>query len=103
MLWNRGWRKKEEERIYALEKATEGLRRGLDDLSKDMRSLTLDWELTYEKLNKLMGRLNARIRKSEATIEPQNDEPVAPQPSAPPFGSHRAMNMARMKHGLLPR
>jgi len=98
IMWlsTRGGRKKLQEQIEASEKRLEGLETGA-------RAMKLEWEMVYDKLNRLMGRLNARIRKSEQTEEaveePDNNEPQL----RPRFGTHAQMNAARMRRGLLPR
>ena len=87
-----GGRKKENERIEALEKAQERL----DTQGRDLK---LEWEMTFDKLSRLMGRLNARIRKSEAQNGPENDEQpeqgATPLPS--PSGVHARMDMHRRR------
>ena len=100
LMWfakERGGRKQDAERFAALEKAIEAQ-------DSTIRLLKMEWESVFDKMSRLMGRLNARIRKSEATNGSENDEPEVPQPAAPPrFLSHAQMQEVRNRRGLLPR
>ncbi len=94
-----GGRKRLLERIAALETAVERLESG-------RRALTLEWESVYDKMNRIMGRLNARIRKQEASESPESDEQPAPKGVEHPMemtGTHDLLQRARARHGLLPR
>ena len=97
-LWNRGGRKHQTERIEALEKAVEGLK-------SERRHLVLEWESVFDKLNRTMGRLNARIRKSDALSDPPEPEQTDAQPVAPPpmqlVGTHATLSQRRIRRGLL--
>lgn len=97
-LGERGGRKKEDERIKALERAVESLE------SKN-RMLKVEWESVLDKVNSVMGRLNARIRKHEALSPPENNTDVSPQPPPlpSPAGNHATMSAMRGRHrGVLP-
>jgi len=86
-----GGRKKEKERIDALEKRLERLESGF-------RTIRMEWEDVYDRLMKVMGRLNARIRKSEGVEAPQGDTQPTSDGLAPPFavtGSHAVLTAAR--------
>lgn len=100
VMWNRGGRKQLEERIAALERAVEGLDSG-------RRLLTLEWESVFDKLNRTMGRLNARIRKADAVTEPESDERepagAAPLGDQQVTGTHGVLSEMRKRSGLLPR
>ena len=96
VLWKGGGRKKEDERIRALELRIEGLEAG-------HRALKLEWELVYDKMGRLMGRLNARIRKADAAATEEEPTPETALPAQARFGTHGQMQMARMRRGLLPR
>ena len=80
--------------IAALEKA-------VDALESAMRAIKLEWENVYDKVNRTMGRLNARIRKSEATAGPENDAEL--QEGARPPGAHAVLTEMRRKRNVLPR
>jgi len=95
VLWIRGGRKKEKDAIEALEKAVERLESG-------NRLMKLEWESVLHKVNQVMGRLNARIRKSEAQETP-SDGGDDENPPAPRMGSHATLAQMRRRHGLLPR
>ena len=99
MWWsNRGGENKEQERIEALEKAQERL-------ESSMRLFRTEWESTYDKLNRLMGRLNARIRKSEAETAPESDTEALTEAPGPRriTGSHATLSQARARRrGVLP-
>ena len=94
-LWNRGGRNKELERITALEKA-------LEAQDSRLRMIKMEWETVLHKVNGVMGRLNARIRKSESQETPEGQEVVESTP-APSPGSHSALAFMRSKRGVLPR
>ncbi len=83
------------DRIAALEKGEEGL-------DSRLRLIKVEWESVLDKVNAVMGRLNARIRKSEAHIEPESDTEPPPQ-ALPSPGSHSVLAHMRSKRGLLPR
>jgi len=90
----RGGRKQDTERIAAIEKRLEGLDSGF-------KTIRVEWEDVYDRLMKVMGRLNARIRKSEAGTAPESDDHVDGQAPAPPAGlvaltgSHSLLAAAR--------
>jgi len=81
------------EQIAALEKSVEDLRR-------DSKVIRLEWEDVYDRITRTMSRLNARIRKAEATEGPELEEqPPAeglPSPGAV-IGTHGILSQARMK------
>lgn len=79
------------ERIGALEKRLEGLESGF-------RTIRLEWEDVYDRLMKVMGRLNARIRKSESVTSPEADVETIGNPPPAVFavtGSHAVLAAAR--------
>jgi len=69
--------------------------------------LRMEWEDVFDRMNRVMGRLNARIRKSEGLSAPESDAGETPQPAASPpgvAGTHEALARMRGKFvGLLPR
>jgi len=96
--WTRGGRKQQSEQIEALEKAVEGL-------ESRLKLLRNEWEDVFDRMNRVMGRLNARIRKSEAVAEPESDTEEVRRgivPSQGPVGTHAQLMEMRRKHGLLP-
>jgi len=97
IFWGRGGEKKEEERITALERA-------LEAQESQLRLIKVEWESVLDKVNSVMGRLNARIRKFEATSGPENDatEPVQGLASPPALGSHATLTAMRgRRRGVL--
>jgi len=94
-IWWGGGRKQDQERLTALEKAVEGLVGG-------QRLIKLEWESVFDKMNRIMGRLNARIRKSEAVTGSEDDAEVGPKGLVPP-GEHEVLERARRRYGVLPR
>jgi len=97
--WGRGGENKQSTKIEALEKAVEGL-------ESRQRLLKVEWESVLDKVNSVMGRLNARIRKSELLSAPESDSVESPKGPAPPqaVGSHRVLSeMRRRNRGVLPR
>ena len=95
VLLNRGGEKKLLTRIEALEKA-------LEAQDSRLRMIKMEWESVLHKVNGVMGRLNARIRKSEAQETPEGADVVENTP-APPLGSHRTLAYMRGNRGVLPR
>lgn len=84
IVWGRGGENKVEERITALEKA-------VDALESRSRLIKVEWSSVLDKVNSVMGRLNARIRKTEALSGPESDEQDTPKGEAPqilPTGTH---------------
>ena len=99
-LWGRGGENELTERIIALEKAVEGLQ-------SKIRLLKNEWEDVLDRANRVMGRLNARIRKSEATSATESDAEPVPHAAAPTeiVGTHAQLSAMRGRRGrgLLPR
>ncbi len=95
LWWIRGGENKLLARIEALEKAVEGH-------DSTLRLIKIEWESVLHKVNGVMGRLNARIRKSEAQETPEGADVVEATP-APAPGSHRLLAHMRSNRGLLPR
>jgi len=91
--WTRGGENKHIRRIEALEKAIEGQISGL-------KAIRLEWEDVYDRVNRTMGRLNARIRKSEAVQPAETDSEASPQPQMPfgaPTGTHAMLDAMRSR------
>ena len=80
-------------RVEASEKAIEGL-------ESRIRLLKNEWQDVLDRANRVMGRLNARIRKSEAQTEPEDDDQVGPKPTPAP-GTHATLSEMRRRRGLL--
>jgi len=95
-LRERGGESKLMERIETLEKAHEAL-------ESKVRLLKVEWESVLDKVNSVMGRLNARIRKSEATTAPESEPEVHPQGVDPAriLGSHGTLSEMRRRRGVL--
>ena len=96
--WTRGGENKLLDRVEALEKAVEAS-------ESRIRLLKNEWEDVLDRANRVMGRLNARIRKFEGQNGPPVDDQVAPQGQAPekPQGAHATLSaMRRRRSGLLP-
>lgn len=101
MSWwfTRGGENRASGRLDAVEKAVEGL----ESRQKLMRG---EWEEVHDRVNRVMGRLNARIRKVGASDSPESDEPEAPKGAATPrmgTGTHGRLSEMRAKYGVLPR
>jgi len=78
-FWStRGGENRVQAQIDAIEKAVEGLESRL----KLMRG---EWEEVHDRVNRVMGRLNARIRKVGSTEAPEDDAATTPQ-AVPPLG-----------------
>jgi len=94
--WGRGGENKQSAQIAALEKAVEGL-------ESRQRLIKVEWESVLDKVNSVMGRLNARIRKTEATSSPETNAEL-PEQAAPPLGiqgSHETLSQMRRRRGVL--
>lgn len=98
LLWGRGGESKSLERIKALEEA-------VDRLESRLRLIKTEWESVLDKVNSVMGRLNARIRKSEAVSPSENDVDATPQAPATPEigGTHAQLSAMRTRRGVLSR
>lgn len=102
--WGAGGRKRDMERFAAFEKALERLvmavkanSEAIDKLHSGEKKIRLEWEDVYDRITRTMGRLNARIRKAEAT---ESDEPEAPRGQAPQShlpGTHEILEAHRRK------
>ena len=89
-----GGENKENDAIRALE-------RRIESLESAQKILKLEWEDVFDKMGRMMGRLNARIRKNlaneaaeelpEATLE----HPEGPRPLDHVSGSHGLLQQAR--------
>jgi len=93
--WTRGGENKHSEAIDALKKAIEGHNSAL-------KVIRLEWEDVFDRLNRIMGRLNARIRKSEGLQAPESDNEAMPQPEmpfTPPGGTHAMLDAMRRRRG----
>ncbi len=99
--WGRGGESKQSEQIAALEKAVEGLNQAVDNLESKSRLIKVEWEAVLDKVNSVMGRLNARIRKHEATSAPENDAETPVQAPASPLGSHGTLTAMRGRRRVL--
>jgi hypothetical protein len=91
--WIRGGENKHLERIEALEKAIEAHNSGL-------KAIRLEWEDVYDRVNRTMGRLNARIRKSEAFQAPESDAGAtteAPVSFGQATGTHAMLDAMRSR------
>ena len=117
MWWDRGGRNKQQEAIEALEKAVdrggrnkqqeaiEALEKAVEALDSRQRLIKVEWESVLDKVNSVMGRLNARIRKSEAATAPETGDSEQGQPPAPVgiHGSHATLaSMRGRRRGVLP-
>lgn len=77
------------------------LKTAQDSLASEIRLLKNEWEDVLDRTNRVMGRLNARIKKSEAVSEPEN-ETQAPQ-GAEVSGKHAVLAAMRGGARVLPR
>jgi len=95
--WDRGGENKQSARLKALEEAVEGL-------ESRQRLIKVEWESVLDKVNAVMGRLNARIRKTEAASTPETDFQEAYDSTGPKklTGSHGTLSEMRRRRGLLP-
>lgn len=93
--WTRGGENRNTEAIEAIKKAIEGHNSAL-------KVIRLEWEDVFDRLNRIMGRLNARIRKSEGLQAPESDSETTPQPEIPfgkPTGTHAMLDAMRRRRG----
>ena len=85
------WNRKLLERIGALEKR-------LDALETAPKVLRNEWEDVLDRMNRVMGRLNARVKRAE------KDEPPEPEPTPSTHtvkGSHAILSEMRRRRGVL--
>jgi len=94
--WGRGGENKQSAQIAALEKAVEGL-------ESRQRLIKVEWESVLDKVNSVMGRLNARIRKTEAASAPEKDFQEAYDSTGPKKiqGTHETLTQMRRRRGVL--
>jgi len=89
--FGRGGESRLQERIVALEQAVDGL-------NTKEKLIRLEWESVFDKLNKTMGRLNARARRNNE--QEASDEVAAPVLTEPlPVGTHAVLDQARRRRG----
>lgn len=82
----------------------------LDKLEREVKSLRLEWEESYDKLHHLMARITKRQKAAQTEQETLQDasqstngrEAGGPLPPAP-AGMHNRLMAMRSRHGLLPR
>jgi len=84
----------------------EALEKAVDGFESRTKLLRMEWEDVFDRMNRVMGRLNARIRKSEAVSSSENDaedpqKGVAPSPPVA-TGTHGILQDVRRRRGLLP-
>lgn len=93
----RGGRKQQFERITALEQA-------MDAHTTTLKVVRTEWEDYLDRMNKVMGRLNARIRRSggEKTDEDRPEETTEPQEGARGgTGTHGVLQRMRARGNVL--
>lgn len=88
-------------RVRSIEEKVKALEGRLEDLKRLPSLLEAEWQDHLDRMNKVMGRLNARDKVTSATRieepEPDNSQ-VSPQ-----TGIHAKMQaMRNRRHGLLP-
>ncbi len=100
----RGGRKQDQERIDAFEKALERLvtavsRNGaaIDNLESGEKKIRLEWEDVYDRVTRTMGRLNARIRKAEATESDEQEPQQGKAPEVQATGTHAILSAYRKR------
>ncbi len=82
------------ERIRALETR-------LDALETHPKVLRNEWEDVLDRMNRVMGRLNARLKRAEKDEPEDGKAPVSPER---PVGTHAILEAYRgRRRGLLPR
>lgn len=95
-FFNRKSTPKVDERLEAFEET-------LKTLERRVKSVELDWELAYDKLHVLMGRISKRAEKmhkeaeNEGRLYPSDTEDLAPESSLTRFStlSPRQVNIQR--------
>lgn len=87
-------------RLEKLEDDFLALRLAHEALERQPKLLRNEWEDTLDRMNRVMGRLTARI-KAAATSDPTGDEvPPAdglPPPPPQPTGHHERMQLKRAR------
>ena len=57
----------------------DGLISRLEALESAVRLLKVEWEDVLDRLDRIMGRMNARLRRATSSVEPLNEPPPTPQ------------------------
>lgn len=74
----------------------EALESRLDGLETAPKLLRTEWEDTLDRLNRIMGRLNARLKRAESDEQPPQGTTPAPDPM---LGHHGLLERARRRRG----
>ena len=85
--------------IRDIEKRMEALETAWESQKRDPKLLRTEWESTLDKMNSVLGRLNARIR---ATAAPESEKVEQPEPELSPeprLGTHGQLAAARARRG----
>lgn len=89
-----------QEAIKALEQRLEALEQRPDDLATAMKGLRIEWEDMLDRLQRVMGRLNARVRRDLPGEVPEETPQVPINPELARAELLKAAR-ARRQHGLL--
>lgn len=63
----------------ALEARLDALERKVEGTDRAIKALELEWNSTLDKLNRIIGRLNARKKYLEPVVDDQPELPQQPQ------------------------
>jgi len=109
--WTTGSENREIEALKATVKALEHMKlvvetheKAIDGIQSSQRLIKLEWTDTLDRLNRMTGRLNARIKKSGGLESPESDDREVSRGVAPPTtgtGTHSLLQQARGRRGLL--
>lgn len=90
--------------LEALNAVVQDQGKSITTLESNERMLKLEWQDVLDRMNRVMGRLTARIRKTEASESSESDDlevPKAPAPDTQATGTHSLLQNARSRRGLL--
>lgn len=77
----------------------------LEALERGQKGVKLEWEETFERLDRLLGRLNAHLKRSRSHDEEETQGEIAPPPAkaaasqAELLRAHRARRFGGLLHG----
>jgi len=78
----------------------EAIRKAQERLERVPKQLQLEWEDTLDRINRVVGRLNARIR---TTQKAEDEETPKEEAQVPSRGDHDLLSSFRRKRGILSR
>ena len=93
------WKSKTAARLTSIEGDLDGFRKALETLERQPKLLKIEWEDTLDRINRVMGRLNARIKVAATQNEelPAGNSELTPPAKATPSGIHARLQVMRAR------